>query len=205
MMNEVNTKLIENFNSRNIDVEFFNTLDEVRDKILDIIPLNKTVGIGNSQTLKKLNVSKALSERGNIVYDKTLASTKEEVRLLKKKSLLTDWYITGTNAISAKGHIVNIDHSGNRVAAMTYGPDKVIIVVGKNKIEEDLEQAIHRARNYAAPRNAIRAGYNPPCLEAKKCVDCKSKDRVCYILSIIEGQHETNRMTLFIVDEEAGF
>lgn len=117
-----------------------------------------------------------LANRGNIVYDKTFAKTKEESILLKKKALLTDWYITGTNAISIEGHIVNIDHSGNRVAAMTYGPDKVIIMVSKNKIEETLEKAITRARNHAARLNAIRAGYNPPCIEQKQCVDCKSKE-----------------------------
>jgi len=112
---------------------------------------------------------------------------------------------SGTNAISIEGHIVNIDHSGNRVAAMTYGPDKVIIVIGKNKIEDTLEQAMTRARNHAAPLNAIRAGYNPPCIEKKQCVDCKSKERVCYNLSIIEGQFKADRMRLFIVEEEAGF
>jgi len=199
------TNLVENFFSRNIEAKYFNNLDEARNEILKIIPEGDTVGIGNSQSLKKMLISEALSNRGNTVYDKTLAKTKEEIKILKKKSLLTDWYITGTNAISKEGHIVNIDHSGNRVAAMTYGPDKVIIVIGRNKIEETLEKAIERARNHAAPLNAVRAGYNPPCLELKKCVDCRSKDRVCYNLSIIEGQFDPERMRIFIVDEDIGF
>lgn len=198
-------KIKDNFKSRNIDVDFFKSLDEAKDRILDLIPNDSAVGIANSQTLKKIMISEELKSRGNIVYDKTFAKDKEESIIIKKKSLLTDWYITGTNAISIEGHIVNIDHSGNRVAAMTYGPDKVIIVIGKNKIEDTLEQAMTRARNHAAPLNAIRAGYNPPCIEKKKCVDCKSKERVCYNLSIIEGQFEPDRMRLFIVEEEAGF
>lgn len=197
--------IIDNFKSRNIEAKYFKSLDDAKQEIIKLINKNETVGIGNSQTLKKMMISQELKDRGNIVYDKTYAKTKEESKLLKRKSLLTNWYITGTNAISKEGHIVNIDHSGNRVAAMTYGPDKVIIIIGKNKIEETLEDAIKRARNHAAPLNAIRAGYNPPCLELKECIDCKSKDRVCYNLSIIEGQFDPERMRVFIVDEEVGF
>ncbi|MPM81321.1 hypothetical protein SDC9_128373 [bioreactor metagenome] len=118
---------------------------------------------------------------------------------------MADWYITGTNAVSKEGHIVNIDHSGNRAAAMIYGPDNVIIVIGRNKICDTLDDAVKRARNISAPMNAKRAGYNPPCLQLNRCVDCKSDERVCFNLVIIEGQFVKDRMKLFIVDEEAGF
>lgn len=205
MLNNQKEKIKENFRNRNIEVEFFQNLDDAKTRILEFIPKNSTVGIGNSQTLKKMNISQVLASRGNIVYDKTCAKSKEESTKLKKKSLLCNWYLTGANAISAEGHIVNIDHSGNRVAAMAYGPDKVIVVVSKKKIENTLDQAISRARNHAAPLNAIRAGYSPPCIELKKCVDCTSKERVCYNLSIIEGQFDHERMKLFVVDEDAGF
>lgn len=198
-------KLISNLNRRNIEAFYFETLDEVRERILETIPKESTIGIGNSQTLKKMNISQTLSQRGNVVYDKSLAKTKEASKLMKKQSLLTDWYITGTNAISMDGHIVNIDHSGNRVAAMIYGPDNVIIVIGVNKVEETFEDAMNRARNYAAPLNAKRAGYNPPCLELKKCVDCNTDNRVCFNIVTIEGQYEENRMKVFIVNEDLGF
>ncbi|MTI49161.1 lactate utilization protein [Sporosalibacterium faouarense] len=204
-MNMQIEKLITNFKDRNIRVLHFNKLEEAKEKILEIIPIDSTVGVGNSKTLKQMDISKILSNRGNIVFDKTNAKNKEEIKVLKKKSLITDWYLTSSNAISEDGQIVNIDHSGNRVAAMTYGPDKVIIVVGKNKIRKTLEEAIDRVRNHSVQLNAKRAGYNPPCLTTKKCVDCRSKDRVCYYLSIIEGQFEPERMLLFIIDEELGF
>ncbi len=135
-------EITKNFKSRNIEVAFFETLDNVKDKINELIPTDCSVGIGNSKTMKDMNILKILRERGNIVFDKTLGETKEESKQIKKKSLLSDWYITGTNAISKEGHIVNIDHSGNRVAAMIYGPDNVIIVVGKNKICDTLDAAI---------------------------------------------------------------
>lgn len=205
MVNEQTVIIKDNFKCRNIEVEFFRKLGEVKERILELIPNDSTVGIANSQTLKKIMISQELVSRGNIVYDKTFAQNKEESIILKKKALTTDWYLTGTNAISMEGHIINIDHSGNRVAAMTYGPDNVIVIVSKNKIEETLGKAIRRARNHAAPLNAVRAGYNPPCIEKKQCVDCRSKERVCFNLSIIEGQFDPKRMRLFIVDEEAGF
>lgn len=205
-MNEnMKLEITKNFKSRNIDVTFFETLENAKDKINELIPIDCSVGIGNSRTLKEMNISNVLRERGNIVFDKTIANSNEESEHIKKKSLLSDWYITGTNAISEEGHIVNIDHSGNRVAAMIYGPDNVIVVVGENKICDTLDAAIQRARNISAPMNAKRAGYNPPCLELKRCVDCKTDDRVCFNLVILEGQFVKNRMKLFIVNEELGF
>lgn len=197
--------LKENFKLRNIEVEYFETLEEVKLNILKIIDEKCTVGIGHSATLQKTNIVDSLIKRGNVVYDKELAMTKDEVKMIKKKALITDFYITGSNAVTLDGKIINVDHSGNRVAAITYGPDKVIIVVGKNKIVESAEEGIKRVKNIACPLNAKRAGYNPPCVLLNKCVDCLSKERVCNVLSIIEGQADKNRMKLFVVDEECGF
>lgn len=205
----MNSNIIEtltrNFKHRNIEVSAFNTLQEAKAELLKLIPADKTVGIGHSATLQAMDIVAALESRGNVVFDKTKASSKAEVAELKKKALLTDWYITGSNAVSAEGHIVNIDHSGNRVAAMTYGPDKVVIVVGVNKLTSNLEEAIQRAKNEASPKNAKRAGFNPPCVKLGHCIDCSSPEKVCNYVSIIQGQHQKDRMKLFIVDESLGF
>jgi len=198
-------KLAENFKLRNIEVTCFKTLCEAKQHILGLVPADSTVGIGHSATLQSMNLTSSLVSRRNIVYDKELAETKEESRALKKKALVADWYITGSNAVSVDGRIVNVDHSGNRAAAIIFGPDKVIIVVGKNKLVDTLEEAIKRVKNVASPLNAKRAGFNPPCVALNKCVDCVSKERVCNSLSIIEGQTDSNRIKLFIVDEECGF
>lgn len=199
------SRLKENFKMRNIEAAYFETLEGAKLCILNIIPIESTVGIGHSATLQKMNITHSLMERGNTVYDKELARTKEEDKLLKRKALLTDWYITGSNAVTVDGRIVNIDHSGNRVAAINFGPDNVIIVVGINKIVDTWEDGIKRVKNIACPLNAKRAGFNPPCVMLKKCVDCLSEQRVCNSLSIIEGQSEQNRIRLFIVNEECGF
>ncbi len=198
-------KLKENFKMRNMDVEYFETLEEVKASILEIIPVECSIGIGHSATLQKMNITESLIERGDTVYDKELAKTKDEGNFIKKMALITDWYITGSNAITVDGRIVNVDHSGNRVAAITFGPDKVIIVVGKNKIVETVDEAIKRVKNIACPLNAKRSGYNPPCVALNRCVDCVSKERVCNSLLIIEGQVESNRIKIFIVNDDYGF
>ena len=201
----INKKLTDNFKKRRIDVMWFNDLQEVTAYLLSEIPIEATIGIGNSQTLKKMALVEEFLSRGNTVYDKTLGSTLEEIKKLKRQALLTDYYISSANAISEDGRIINIDHSGNRVAAITYGPDKVFLVAGKNKIATTYEKALERARNIASPMNAKRAGMNPPCVKEGKCVNCHSPERVCNTISIIEGQHINDRITVLIVNEDVGF
>ena len=197
-------ELENNFKRRNIDVMWFDAFSQIKEYLLEQIPNDAKVGIGNSITLKSIDISNSLRDRGNLVFDKAFASNQDEIRQIKRDSLLADYYISSSNAVSVDGKIVNIDHSGNRVAAITYGPDKVYIVVGKNKITKTYDEAVIRARK-AAPLNARRAGYSPPCLSLGHCVDCSSQERVCFIISIIEGQYIKNRMALLIADEEEGF
>ncbi|MDD7793087.1 lactate utilization protein [Clostridium sp. 'White wine YQ'] len=194
-----------NFKLRNIEVEYFDTLEVVKSKILNIIPVNSSIGIGHSATLQRMNITEELLERGSIVYDKELAKDKEECKVIKRKALITDWYLTGSNAVSLDGRIINVDHSGNRVAAINYGPENVIIVVGINKIVDTWQEGIERVKNIACPLNAKRAGFNPPCVALNKCVDCTSEERVCNSLSIIEGQSVKGRIKILIVNDNVGF
>ena len=207
MKNEAfgNKNLEENFKKRRIEVKWFESFADITTYLTSQIPADASIGIGNSQTLKKMKILETFLEKGNTVYDKTVGKTLEEIKILKRQSLLADYYISSANAISVDGRIVNIDHSGNRVAAMHYGPEKVFLIVGVNKIESTHEEALKRARNTAAPLNAKRAGMNPPCVEIGECVDCLSTERVCNFISIIEGQHIEERLTLLIANEEAGF
>ncbi len=198
-------ELESNFLKRNIDVHWFTAFEDVKSYLLEQIPAGATVGIGHSQTLQGIGITGALLERGHTVFDKELGATKEEVRRLKRSALLADCYLSGANAVSIDGRIVNIDHSGNRVAALAYGPDRVFVVVGRNKITNTHEEAIKRAKDTASPKNAKRAGYHPPCVTKGYCTDCLSSQRVCNIISTIQGQHEKGRMTLLIVNEEAGY
>ena len=190
---------------RNIEAVYFDSKEQALERVLELIPKDCSVGIGNSQTLINMNISSLLVERGNRVFDKTQGVTKEDITTLKRHALLADWYISGTNAVSLEGHIVIIDHSGNRVAAMLYGPMNVIVIIGTNKIADSLEEAIKRARNVAAPANAKRAGLNPPCTTLGECMDCRSSQRACNNLVIIEGQSVKGRMQVFIINENLGY
>jgi len=200
-----NKQLEDNFKKRKIEVKWFESFEEIKTYLISAIPVDATIGIGNSQTLKKMKILETFLAKGNTVFDKTIGKTPEEVKMLKKQALLTDYYISSANAISVDGRIINIDHSGNRVAAMHYGPEKVFLIAGINKIEFIHEEAMNRAKNTAAPLNAKRAGMNPPCVKVGYCVDCLSPERVCNFISIIEGQHIEGRMTLLIANEKAGF
>ena len=194
-----------NFQKRNIELLWFKDFKEIKEYLLEKVPINATVGIGNSQTLNGMDITEAFISRGNTVYNKELGTTLNEIKELKRKSLVADFYVSSSNAVSIDGRIVNIDHSGNRVAAIAFGPDKVFIVIGKNKVAASCDEAVTRAKNVAARMNAKRAGFNPPCVSAGHCVDCFSPDRVCNIISIIEGQHTKGRLTLLIANEDAGF
>lgn len=114
-------------------------------------------------------------------------------------------YITGSNAITEDGKIINVDHSGNRVAAMTYGPDRVLIVVGKNKLVQNEQAGIKRALNHATPLNAKRAGIKSPCSEGRSCDACEQTVRVCNYISIIRGQHLKGRMKVMMLNDSIGF
>ncbi|GMQ59772.1 lactate utilization protein [Vallitalea sediminicola] len=205
MDNVTKQVIIDNFKQRNIKAEFYNTVEETNQRILELIPSKCSVGIGHSTTLEQIDVINQLSNRGNEVIDKASAKNEEQIKELKKKSLTTEWYICGSNAISMDGQIVNIDHSGNRVASLMYGPDNVIIVIGANKVVDTLDEAVDRAKNISANNNAIRAGYKPPCVYLKKCVDCTSSERICNYLTVIQGQKDEDRLKVLIVDKELGF
>lgn len=191
---------------RGIGARFASCPEEAREFLLGAIDVSEVVGVGNSQTVKATGIVQALRDRGNPILDKTSPGLRpEEIERTKREALLSDVYLSSANAISADGYLVNIDHSGNRVAAIVFGPKRVFILAGTNKIVPDLESAVRRAREVAAPLNARRSGHSPPCLRAGRCVDCASPERVCRILAIIEGQVDPNRMTVILIGADMGF
>ncbi|MBN2900049.1 MAG: lactate utilization protein [Clostridia bacterium] len=198
-------ELENNLKSKHIDFVLCKSREAVLSEVERLTVDCHTVGIGNSQTLKALGVSAYLSARDKVVYDKTNASASEEVKQLKKMALTADGYIASSNAIALTGELVNVDHSGNRVAAMTYGPEKVIVIVSKNKLVANEKEAIKRALSVATPQNAQRAKIESPCSKGEPCTACHQGVRVCNYLSVIRGQNQKNRMTVLLLDEELGF
>ena len=129
----------------------------------------------------------------------------EEKMERRRKALLVDLYFTGSNAVTEDGSLVNLDMIGNRIAALTFGPKNVVVLVGRNKITVDLEEAMNRIKDYAAPVNAIRVGLKNPGVETGLCSDCKTPQRICNIWSIIEGHMYEGRIHVKLIGETLGY
>ncbi len=198
-------KLIPILKAKGYEVIFCDNKEEALKKILEMIPDGSTVGMGGSLTVQEIGLYDAL-KNGNYTffdpYDKNLS--KEEKFEMRKKGLTADYFITGINAITMDGKLVYLDAYGNRVAAIMFGPKKVILVAGVNKIAGSVEDAISRIRNYAAILNAKRLNKNTPCVTLGKCTDCDSTDRICNYLLIIERQPFKGRITIVLINESLG-
>ena len=155
--------------------------------VLDLVSPEQTVGVPGSVTVRQLKLIDKLTEKGCKVYhhwDPNLAPEDRKERFINANTY--DWFITGTNAVTMDGALVNIDGVGNRVSAMAWGPGKIIYIAGVNKICVDVPEAIARVKNEAAPPNTARVGGKTPCVELGKCIECHVPDRGCRITSIIE-------------------
>lgn len=165
-----------------------------------------TIGCGGSLTLTEMGVYDELEKRGQKVLNHGVAGLSPEEKLaVRRRQLTCDLFLSGLNAVTVDGEIVNIDGVGNRVAAMIFGPGKVILVGGRNKIVDgSLEDAILRVRNYSAPMNGKRLGLKTPCALTGECEDCQSPDRMCRVTTILSMPPRVTDMRVLIVNEELG-
>ena len=174
----------------------------------EIIPAAKpkTVSYGGSMTLKATGVLDAIAGMEDVemlIPDAPNISAEEKLEV-RRQALLADLYLTGTNALTEDGHLVNLDMIGNRVAAITFGPKKVVVLIGRNKIVPDLDTAMYRIKDYAAPTNAMRLDCKTPCAKTSECADCKSPGRICNHWTITEKSFPKNRISVILIDEELG-
>lgn len=193
---------------RNIKGIYVESCEEAREKVLSLIPRGARIGLGGSHTLRECGIIRALREGDyNLIDRYRKGLTKDEVRRLLLEGLSCDVFLSGSNAITQDGKLVNIDGTGNRVASLLYGPEKVIIVAGVNKIVEDVEAAIRRIKLWAAPFNCMSLGSNTPCARTGICNElaCPRESKSCNEITIIEGQRDANRLTVIIVGQELGF
>lgn len=197
-MNFEKTK--ENLLKNGFLVSTFETKEQASDYLNKEID-SVTVGFGGSMTLNEMGIIDSLSAH-NEIYSHWKTPGPETT----KKAMTTDVYLTSANAVSENGEIVNIDGSGNRVSSTLFGHKKVYIVIGKNKIEENLEKAIFRVRNIAAPKNAQRLKMNTPCaVKGDKCYDCNSKERICCGLVVQYRKMYSCDTEIVIVNENLGY
>lgn len=193
----------------NFEVFLAKDTEEAKKIVLeDIIPKvhAESISWGGSMTFMATGLYEAL--KSNIkktvidTFDKTIS--REEGWERRRQALLVDLFITGTNAITESGVLVNLDMIGNRVAGLTFGPRNVIILAGRNKIVPDLEDAIARIKNFAAPANTMRLGMNTPCAKTSSCEECKSKDRICNTWTITEKSFPKGRVKVVLINQDLG-
>jgi len=177
----------------------------VMDKILPKIA-PKTISWGGSMTFVATELYDMLKAYPNAeildTFDKSLSP--EESLERRRQSLLVDLFITGTNAVTRSGELVNLDMIGNRVAGITFGPRNVVVMVGRNKVVEDLEAAIERIKDYAAPVNAMRLNKKTPCAKTAACEECKSPERICNSWTFTQKSFPKGRIKVVLINENLG-
>lgn len=167
----------------------------------------KSVTWGGSATFVATGLYEALRSLPDTTvidtFDKNVP--REEVIERRRQALLVDLFVTGTNALTESGQLVNLDMIGNRVAALTFGPKHVIVLAGRNKVVDDVADAMFRIKNYAAPVNAIRLEKKTPCARTTACEDCSSPDRICNSWTITEKSYPKKRVKVVLINEDLGF
>lgn len=197
-------KVIESLKRKGYDVSYFNNAKDAA-LYLDSAIDSKSVGFGDSATLLSMELYKKLSSH-NEVFDPQNCEIGTDFIHTAKKCLSTDIFITSINALSETGEMVNIDGTGNRIAGSLFGHEKVYFVAGTNKIVPTLEDAVWRARNVAAPQNAMRLKLRTPCSKkGDRCFDCSSPDRICNGMMIHFGKMNDINMEIVLIDEQLGY
>jgi len=165
-----------------------------------------TVSWGDSVTFYKTGILEVLNARTGLQVIKTFDNTipREEIIERRRQALLADLFFTGTNAVTETGKLVNLDMVGNRVAAITFGPKHVILVIGRNKIVQDVENGMRRIKDYAAPANAVRHDFRTPCTKTSGCMDCKSPQRLCNTWTITEKSYPKGRIKIVLINKDMG-
>jgi len=203
-------KCKEAFENNNFEVYTADSINKVKKLIVyEIFPKIqvKSVSWGDSITMVSSEIIDEVETLPNVRLIKTFEEgvKREEIIERRRQALLVDVFLTGSNAITECGKLVNLDMIGNRVAGITFGPKNVIIVVGRNKIVKGVEEAMKRVKNFAAPLNAIRhPGLKTPCVKTSYCMDCKSPDRICNTWAITEKSYPKGRIKVIIVNEDLG-
>lgn len=199
-------RTIENLEKNNMQAYYVEDENSLLNKIDQLINEGDTVSVGGSMTLFETGVMDMLRSGKYNFLDKYKADlSKEDIKEIYRKSFFADAYFTSSNAVTENGELYNVDGNGNRVAAMIYGPDKVIVIIGTNKIVKNVDEAIERNRRLAAPANTKRLNKKTPCATLGYCVDCNSPERICNDYVLIRKQGQKGRIHVIIVGKELGY
>lgn len=197
--------LVKNLKKRHFDAVYCDTKEEALKQALAWIPEGSTVGWGGATSAQQIGLMTALNAGNYHTLDRDKCETVQERDDIAKACLSANVFITGANALSLDGEMVNIDGTGNRAAAIIYGPEAVVVIAGMNKVTDDLESAVTRARTVAAPINQQRFGLNNPCTVTGTCADCRSETCICNHIVVTRHCRPVGRIKFILVGEELGF
>ena len=205
-VNEIKiNRTLEALRKNNMEGYLINTENELIHKIQELVNEGSKVSLGGSMTLFETKIMEHLrSGRYELLDRYKEGLTADEIKEIYRKSFFCDAYFTSTNAITEDGELYNVDGNGNRVAAMLYGPDKVIVIAGVNKIVKDIDEAISRVENFVAPANAKRLNKKTPCTVTGKCMNCSSPERICREYTVIR-KPVPNRIFILLLNEDYGY
>ena len=197
--------LIKNLEKRGMEAYYVDNSEEALQKALSFVSSGSSVSWGGSMTITDMGLIDALKAGDYVVLDRTVPKTDEEKREFFGKVNMCDYYFMSSNAITMDGELLNIDGIGNRVASLIFGPSNVIIVAGMNKVVDNIESAIDRARNTAAPINTMRLDRKTPCTQTGRCMDCMSPDCICNQFVVTRRSAPAGRIKIILVGEELGY
>ena len=202
---KLGTKLVKNLQRRNFNAFYCSNSQQAIEKVMQLMPESSSVTWGGTMTLRDMGLIQALYD-SNIyeLLDRDKAPDRDAVNEIYRRTFSADFFLSSANAISEDGVIVNIDGNGNRVEAITFGPKNVIFVIGINKVCQDAEAALKRARSTAAPTNTARFSLNTPCSIDGTCHNCTSADCICNHIHFLRNSPK-GRHTVIIVGEELGY
>jgi len=205
---EANKLILENVKVSLIKNRFnaliFDTKEELKKNIIEIIGHGKKIGVGGSMSLKEIGVLEELS-KNNKIYTHLPDMSYEERRKIWINAIDSDFYLASPQAITFDGKLIFVDGNGNRCAALTWGPKHLVLIAGVNKIVRDFDEGLWRSRNIAAVRNNIRLNKKNPCVITGKCEDCLSEERICNILTVLYKKPKITEITVFLLNDNLGY
>lgn len=197
--------VINNLKKRNMEGYFFEDSASCVKAIIDMMDEGSVVSWGGSQSVLECGLMDAIKSGKYNLIDRMTAKTPEESREIFSKTVLADYYLMSTNAITFDGELINIDGNGNRVACLIHGPKHIIMVVGMNKLVSNVEDGYNRVRDIATPANTKRLNKNTPCFHTGRCGDCLSNDCICNQIVVTRRSGHAGRIKIFFVAEELGY
>lgn len=199
-------RTVKALNKNNFNAQFVQKASDALEEIFKIIPENATVGTGGSQTLVQIGLFDEIKKHPvKFLHSSGHDDSPEKKLQIRRETLLADYFLCSSNAVTEEGELYNIDSIGNRLGAMMFGPKNVILVCGVNKIVKDINEAKRRVQEIIAPINARRLGLKTPCAESGKCADCSSPQRICNIYTILAKKPSQTNFKIIIVGEPLGF